>query len=98
MSTLLLGDKDVNSVDEKYERHLCEQVLELSRVVYIANSDEPYPTAKQVMINNGNATIDEIREQIQENMDFLRVSLKYLIFDIEALRREATERKKKKGG
>ena len=87
----------MNSVDEEYERHLCEQVLELSRVVYRANSDEPYPTAKQVMINNSEATIEDIRAQVQENMDFLRVSLKYLIFDIEALRREAKELKKKKG-
>ncbi len=87
----------MDPVDETYERHLCEQVLELSRVVYMANSDEPYPTAKQVMVNNSKATIEEIRAQVQENMDFLRVSLKYLIFDVEALRREIAKLKKIKG-
>ena len=97
MSTLLLEGNNVNSADKTYERHLCEQVLELSRVVYTANSDEPYPIAKQVMVNNSKATIEDIRAQVQENMDFLRVSLKYLIFDIEALRREKAELKKKKG-
>ncbi len=97
MSILLLGDSNVDPVDETYERHLCEQVLKLSRVVYTANSDELYPTAKQVMVNNSKATIEEIRTQVQENMDFLRVSLKYLIFDVEALRREIAKLKKTKG-
>ncbi len=87
----------MSCVDERYERHLCEQVLGLSRVVYIANSDEPYPTEKQVMVNNSKATVEEIRDQIQENINFLRVSLRYLVFDIEALRREKIELEKKKG-
>ena len=87
----------MSSVDETYERHLYEQVLGLSRVVYIANSDEPYPTEKQVMVNNSKATVEEIRDQIQENINFLRVSLRYLVFDVEALRREKIELEKKKG-
>ena len=87
----------MNSAEEQYERHLCEQVLEISRIVYITSSDEPYPTAKQVMTDNEKSTAEEIRNQIQENMDFLRVYLKYLIFDVEALRREITELKKAKG-
>ena len=87
----------MSSADETYERHLYEQVLGLSRVVYIANSDEPYPIAKQVMVNNSKSTIEDIRDQIQENIDFLRVSLRYLVFDIEALRREKIELEKKKG-
>ncbi len=87
----------MSSADETYERHLYEQVLGLSRVVYIANSDEPYPTEKQVMVNNSKATVEEIRDQIQENINFLRVSLRYLVFDVEALRREKIELEKKKG-
>ncbi len=87
----------MNSADEFYERHICEQVLELSRIVYTANSDELYPTAKQVMVNNEKASVEEIRAQTQENMDFLRVYLKYFVFDIEALRREVAKLKKTKG-
>ncbi len=87
----------MNSADEFYERHICEQVLELSRIVYTANSDGLYPTAKQVMVNNEKASVEEIRAQTQENMDFLRVYLKYFVFDIEALRREVAKLKKTKG-
>ncbi len=83
--------------DQQYESHLCEQVLELSRVVYIANSDETYPIAKQVMATKGITTVEEIRDQIQENVDFIRISLKYLVFDIEALRREIAVLKRTKG-
>ena len=49
------------------------------------------------MANKEKATTEEIRNQIQENIDFLRVYLKYLVFDVEALRREITELKKAKG-
>ncbi|KKN51298.1 hypothetical protein LCGC14_0624060 [marine sediment metagenome] len=87
----------MNSADKQYERHFCEQTLEISRIVYVASSNESYPTAKQVMAKNEKATVEEIRNQIQENIDFLRVYLKYLVFDVEALRREITELKKAKG-
>jgi len=87
----------VNSADKQYELHLCEQVLDLSRIVYVANSDEFYPTTKQVMLDNKGASVKENRDQIQENIDFLRVSLGYSMLDIEALRRENAELKKSRG-
>lgn len=86
----------MNDTDRQYERHLCEQVVELSRLVYIANSTEHYPIAKQVMADHSKVSMEKIRDQIQENIDFTRMSLKYLLLDVESLRREKTKLKGEK--
>lgn len=88
MSTLLL--------DAKYEKSICEKVLDISRFLYAVEASPDLPTASEVMKTKKNATPKEIRDQIQENLDFIMVSMKYCVFDIEALRREIAKEKEKR--
>ena len=82
------------SLDVKYEKSICERVLDISRFLYAVEASPDLPTASEVMKTKKDATPEEIRDQIQENLDFIVVSMKYCVFDIEALRREVTELKK----
>ncbi len=82
------------SLDVKYEKEVCKRVLEISRFLYAVEASPDLPTASEVMKTKKDATPKEIREQIQENLDFITVSMKYCVFDIEALRRELAQRKK----
>ncbi|KKL66253.1 hypothetical protein LCGC14_2146880, partial [marine sediment metagenome] len=66
----------------------------ISRFLYAVEASPDLPTASEVMKTKKNSTPEEIRDQIQENLDFIMVSMKYCVFDIEALRREITESKK----
>lgn len=83
------------ALDADYEKLICERVLDISRFLYAVEASPDLPTASEVMKTKKNATPEEIREQIQENLDFITVSMKYCVFDIEALRREVKELKKK---
>lgn len=83
------------SLDVRYEKHICEKLLEISRVVYVAEADESLPTASDVMKTKKNATPEEVRKQIQENLDFLSVNTKYMLLDREALVREKIELKRR---
>ena len=83
-------------MDVRFERTLCEKLLEITRVVYSIDGTQGLPTLTQVMRSKERATPKEIREQIQENLDFISVYIKYLILDIEALRREKAELERKR--
>ncbi len=79
---------NTSSLDANYEKHLCEKVLDIARVIYAAEADTGLPTAAEVMKTNKDATPEEIRFQIQEVLDFLSVNTKYMLLDREALVRE----------
>lgn len=81
------------SLDVNYERSICKKVLNISRFLYAVEASPDLPTASEVMKTKESATPEEIREQIQENLDFIMVSMKYCVFDIEALRRELKKSK-----
>ena len=82
------------TLDTDYEKLICERVLDISRFLYAVEASPDLPTAFEVMKTKKDSTPEEIRDQIQENLDFIMVSMKYCVFDIEALRREITESKK----
>ena len=84
----------MTGTDTDYEKEVCKRVLEISRFLYAVEASPDLPTASEVMKTKKDATPEEIREQIQENLDFIMVSMKYCVFDIEALRRELAQRKK----
>ena len=86
-----------SSLDVRYEKHICKQLLDISRVIYVAEADSNLPTASEVMKTHKNATPEGIRKQIQEVLDFLSVNTKYMLLDREALQREITELKKTRG-
>ena len=88
----------MTKADEKFERHICEELLKISKDVYAANSSEIYPSAEEVMAKKVGVAHSEVRDEIQENLDFIRVSLKYMTFDIAAMGREIEELKNRKKG
>ena len=85
-----------SQLDIDYEKDVCKKVMEISRFLYAVDASPDLPTASELMKTKEKASPKEIREQIQENLDFITMSLKYCVFDIEALRREMTELKKAK--
>lgn len=89
-------------VDSFYESWICEKLLDMSRIIYASDSKSKYPTGAEVMAMKQGSSPELIRLQMLENIDFLNVSLKYLMFDREALKRERDTFKKEvlrlKGG
>ena len=85
----------ISLLDVKYEKHVCEKLLDIARIIYATEADTGLPTAAEVMKTNKNATPEEIRFQIQEVLDFLSVNTKYMLLDRESLVREIKELKKK---
>ena len=84
------------TLDIRYERHLCKKLLEISRYMYALEASPDLPRASEVMATKKNASPEEIRDQIQENLDFISVTIRYLVFEREALKREKAELKKEK--
>jgi hypothetical protein len=88
MSILSLEDSFKKHIE--FERHVCKQLLEISRLIYIEeNPNKAWPTAADVMKRKDNECADNVMEEIQANIDLLRLSVKYLNFDVAALKREA---------
>jgi hypothetical protein len=73
-----------------FERHVCEQLLEISRLIYVEEDPaKAWPTATDVMKRKENESADNVMKEIQANIDLLRLSVKYLNFDVSVLKREA---------
>ena len=83
----------MTGIDVEYEKEVCKRVLEISRFLYAVEASPDLPTTSELMKTKKDASSEEIREQIQENLDFIMISMKYCVFDIEALRRELKQRK-----
>ena len=83
-----------SSLDIKYERELCARLLQVVRPLYKKEASSDLPTVDEVMCMKAEATPTEIRLQIQEAVDFLSVMTKYMMFDIEALKRESKKGKR----
>lgn len=88
MSILSLEDSFKKHIE--FERDLCKQLLEISRLVYVEeNPNKAWPTANDVMKRKENESADNVMQEIQANVDLLRLSIKYLNFDVSCLKREA---------
>ena len=88
MNILSLEDSFKKHIE--FERNVCTQLLEISRLVYIEeNPNKAWPTASDVMKRKDNECADNVMKEIQANIDLLRLSVKYLNFDVSALKREA---------
>ena len=88
----------ISLLDAKYESELCKQLLEISRYIYATEAGCDMPTASQVMTIHKDASPLDIRAQIQDNLDFVRVNVMYATFDREALKRELKKAKSKGPG
>jgi hypothetical protein len=92
MSILSLEDSFAKHI--KFERHVCTQLLEISRIIYCEeDSKKSWPTAQDVMKRKENETAENVMQEIQANIDLLRLSVKYLNFDVDCLRRETKKGK-----
>ena len=77
----------------EFERNVCTQLLEISRLIYVEeDSKKAWPTAQAVMKRRENESADNVMKEIQSNIDLLRLSVKYLNFDVEVLRREGKQK------
>ena len=86
---------NISSLDVKYEKHICEKLLNIARIIYAAEADTGLPTAAEVMKTHKDATPEDIRFQVSEVLDFLSINTKYMLLDREASMRELAESKKK---
>lgn len=77
--------------DATFESELNELVKEIGSI--------PAPEQKKLIMlarntHNTNKKIKKGISSLQESLDYLRISIKYLMFDLEATRRENTYLKK----
>lgn len=85
----ILSSEDSFARHIKFERSVCTQLLEISRLIYVEESPQKaWPTAQDVMKRKSNESADDVMEEIQANIDLLRLSVKYLNFDVSCLKRE----------
>ena len=80
--------------DIEYEKWLCNELFKLGLLVQARAAkdcdrklENPQSISVSCSVGHG-----EVRDRIRENLDFLRVSMRYNVFDIEATRRELTEK------
>jgi hypothetical protein len=74
--------------DKDFEKKLCADLLAITRLIYACMPINNLPSVDTIMKKHEEESPDEIRKEIQENLDFLRVWVKYLLFDNEATLRE----------
>jgi len=70
-------------IDSKYEKELYEELLEIAMIMHSGVKGRNVLVRK---IPNKNPIM--IRKQIRENLDFIRLTAKYMLMDVEATRRE----------
>jgi len=81
----------MNRKDKEYERWLSRELFKLALLFY----DKKIPGNRlgdnsiRVSASIGHG---EIRDRIQENIDFLNTTIKYSLMDLDATRRELAEK------
>lgn len=81
--------------DVEYENWLCNELFKLGFLSQPRKTEDcdrklVNPQAISVTCSVGHG---EVRERIRENLDFLSMSMRYNVFDLEATRRELAEAK-----
>jgi len=78
----------MTELDIEYEKEVCKQLLEISRLIYATSSTHSLPLPEEVMKRKENTSLEGIRIQISENICFIRMAYKYLLLDLESTQRE----------
>ena len=77
------GETNLQFIDAKYEKGIYEALLELSRMLHSGTK------GRNVIIREiPSKNPFMVRKAIKENLDYIRVTAKYMLLDIEATRRE----------
>lgn len=77
------GETNLKFIDTGYEKGIYEELLELSRMLHSGTR------GRNVIIREVPTTNPFlVRKAIRENLDYIRVTAKYMLLDVEATRRE----------
>jgi hypothetical protein len=80
------GKTNLKFIDAEYEKGLYKELLEISRMLHSGTK------GKNVVIRDiPSKNPFMIRNAIRENIDFIRLTGKYMLLDIEATRRERND-------
>jgi hypothetical protein len=77
--------------EETFQRKLAELVAEIGT---LPEPDRERLTALAKETKDRHNQLKQTVGQLQESIDFLRLSIKYMLFDLEATRRENTQLRK----
>jgi hypothetical protein len=80
------GEKELVFIDAEYEKGLYTELLEIARMLHSGTKGRnvvirEIPSKNPIMV----------RRAIRENLDFIRLTSKYMLLDIEATRRERND-------
>lgn len=78
--------------DKDYEKKVCAELLSTTRLIYACMPINNLPAVDEIVKKHEDDSPESIRQEIQENLDFLRVWIKYLLFDNEATKRETKDK------
>ena len=80
------GKKTLKFIDSEYEKEIYKELLELSRMLHSGTKGRNV-VIREVPSKNPFM----VRKAIRENMDFIRLTTKYMLLDVEATRRERND-------
>ncbi len=78
--------------DETFQRKLASLIAEIGTVSDLGARDRLVRIAEQTKTKH--AELKKTVGQLQESIDFVRLSIKYMVFDLEATRRENVQLRK----
>lgn len=78
--------------EKTFQRKLTELIAEIATINGPDDRHRLQEIAKQTQTKH--AELKSIVGQLQESMDFVRLSVKYILFDLEATRRENAQLRK----
>ena len=80
----------MNRKDKEYERWLSRELFKLALLFYDKENSGNRLGANSITVS-ASMGHGEVRDRIQENLDFLNMTVKYLLMDLDATRRELAE-------
>ena len=77
------GKSTLRFIDSKYEKEMYKELIEIARMLHSGTKGKnvvirEIPSKNPLMV----------RKAIRENLDFIRLTAKYMLLDVEATRRE----------
>ncbi|KKK91811.1 hypothetical protein LCGC14_2709180 [marine sediment metagenome] len=81
----------MNKEDKKYERWLSRELFKLSLLFYDKENSGNRLGANSITVS-ASMGHGEVRDRIRENLDFLNMTIKYNLMDLDATRRELAEK------
>ena len=81
----------MNRKEKEYERWLSQELFKLALLFYDKESPGNRLGDNSIRVS-ASLGHGEVRDRIQENIDFLNITIKYLLMDLDATRRELAER------